>query len=40
VIPVLVIIGLVFGFRQYYKTPAGKGYKLIVLLLNFLFLEI
>jgi len=24
VIPVLVIIGLVFGFRQYYKTPAGR----------------
>ncbi|WP_069790263.1 type II secretion system F family protein [Cyanobacterium sp. IPPAS B-1200] len=24
VIPVLVIIGFVFGFRQYYKTPAGR----------------
>jgi len=24
VIPVLVIIGIVFGFRQYYRTPAGR----------------
>ncbi|MGY6530989.1 MAG: type II secretion system F family protein [Cyanobacterium sp.] len=24
VIPVLVIIGTVFGFRQYYRTPAGR----------------
>ncbi|MBE9221964.1 type II secretion system F family protein [Cyanobacterium stanieri LEGE 03274] len=24
VIPVLVIIGAVFGFKQYYKTPAGR----------------